>query len=78
VSDPSDLPDEAAAAISKLRERVWDDGTITIEVEPHDKVAALTMLGKATALFKERAEVDHNHTLTLEVKLLDSIKERLN
>jgi hypothetical protein len=77
VSDLKELPDEAAAAISRIRERVWDDGTITIEVELHDKFAALTLLGKSVSMFKERAEVDHNHTLILEADPLDSINARL-
>jgi hypothetical protein len=77
VDDLKDLPDEAAAAISKLRERVWDDGTITIEVELHDKVAALTLLGKSVSLFKERGKIAHTHTIE-EADPLESIRARIN
>jgi phage terminase small subunit len=77
VDDLKDLPDEAAAAISKLRERVWDDGTITIEVELHDKVAALNMLAKATPFFKERGEIKHSVEIE-EDDPLDRIRARID
>jgi terminase small subunit-like protein len=57
VSNLNDLPDEAKAAIARLRERVNDDGSISIEVELHDKLVALDKLGKSIGLFKERHEV---------------------
>jgi phage terminase small subunit len=78
VASLDQLPDEAKAAISRLKERVNDDGSISIEVELHDKIAALTQLGKSLGMFKERAEVDHNHTHMLDVDPLIAINERLD
>jgi phage terminase small subunit len=77
VSDLNELPDEAKAAIAKLRERANDDGTVTIEVELHDKIAALDKLGKALGIFKERSEVDHHHEVEF-VDPLERIRQRLN
>jgi hypothetical protein len=54
------LPDEAASAIAKLKERHNEDGSISIKVELHDKVGALDRLGKSIGLFKE-ADVNHRH-----------------
>lgn len=77
VSDLNELPDEQKAAIAKLRERVNDDGSISIEVELHDKLVALDKLGKSIGLFKERAEVAHRHEVEV-VDPLERIQERLN
>jgi phage terminase small subunit len=78
VSDLNLLPEEAIAAIARLKERIDPDtGAVTIDVELHDKLGALDRLGKSIGLFKERAEVNHHH----EVEVLDPlarIRERLN
>jgi phage terminase small subunit len=76
VADLNDLSDEAKAAIAKLRERVNHDGSISIEVELHDKISALDRLGKSIGLFKERSEVAHRHEVEL-VDPLDRINARL-
>jgi hypothetical protein len=65
VKDLNELPDEAKAAISKLRERVWEDGTLSIEIELHDKIAAMAQLGRAMGI-KDRTEVDHSHKVIVE------------
>jgi len=75
VKSLDDLSDEAKAAISRLKERVNDDGSVSIDVELHDKNAALAQLGKATGVIKEKVEVDHNRVV--DVDPLDSIMERL-
>jgi phage terminase small subunit len=77
IDDLGKLPDEAKAAISKLRERVWEDGTITIEVELHDKIAALTLLGKSTGAFVERSEVRHTVTVETVQDVRDRVSRRL-
>jgi phage terminase small subunit len=78
VDDLDELPDEAKAAIAKLKERVNDDGSISIEVELHDKLGALTRLGQSISLFKE-ADVNHRHKHEHEiVDPLQRIRERLN
>jgi phage terminase small subunit len=76
VKDLDELPDEAKAAIAKLKERENDDGSISIEVELHDKLSALDKLGKSIGLFKEH-EVSVLHTVKF-VDPISRIKERLN
>jgi phage terminase small subunit len=66
VKNLDELPDEAKAAIVKLKERHNEDGTITIEVELADKLVALTRLGQAVTLFKE-ADVNHRHKHEVEI-----------
>jgi phage terminase small subunit len=78
VSNLNDLSDEAGAAIAKLKERVNDDGTVSIEVELHSKIDALDKLAKVLSLYRERAEVAHTHEHTFDVDPLDAINERLN
>jgi phage terminase small subunit len=77
VKNLDELPDEAKAAISRLKERVNDDGSISIDVELHDKLGALDRLGKSIGLFKERADVNHHHEIEF-IDPLARIKERLN
>jgi phage terminase small subunit len=78
VSDLNELPDEAKAAIAKIKERVNDDGTISIEVELWDKLSAIDRIGRAIGLFQEHVgEVNHKHKHEF-VDPLDRIKERLN
>jgi phage terminase small subunit len=78
VASLDELPDEAVAAIAKLKERVNDDGSISIEVELHDKLGALDRLGKSICLFKE-AGVNHRHKHEHEfVDPMARIKDRLN
>jgi hypothetical protein len=57
---------------------VNDDGSISIEVELHDKLSALTRLGQSISLFKE-ADVNHRHghEHALVVDPMARIKERL-
>jgi phage terminase small subunit len=76
IKDLNALPDEAVAAIAKLKERVNDDGSISIEVELHDKITALTRLGQSISLFKEKSESTVHHTVEL-VDPMARIKERL-
>jgi phage terminase small subunit len=78
VTNLNDLSDEANAAIAKLKERVNDDGTISIEVELHSKIDALDKLARVLSLYRERAEVAHTHEHTFDVDPLDAINERLN
>jgi phage terminase small subunit len=78
VADLNELPDEAKAAIARLRERVDPDtGLVSIDVELHDKLGALDKLGKTLGIFKERSEVAHTHEIEF-VDPLDRIRERLN
>jgi phage terminase small subunit len=77
VASLDDLPDEAIAAIAKLKERVNDDGSISIEVELHDKLGALTRLGQSISLFKD-ADISHRHKHEHEIVGPKArIKERL-
>jgi phage terminase small subunit len=77
VASLSDLSEEALAAIAKLKERIDPNtGTVTIEVELHDKIPALNQLGRAVGL-KNQIEVDHHHEVEV-IDPLDRIKERLN
>jgi phage terminase small subunit len=77
VADLNDLPDEAVAAIAKLRERVNDDGTISIEVELHDKVPALKLLGNATGVFVDRKEIKKTRDWEAENADFDACMSRL-
>jgi hypothetical protein len=58
VDDLDELPDEAKAAIAKLKERVNGDGSISIEVELHDKLVALDRLGKSIGFLVAEANAD--------------------
>lgn len=83
VSDLNDLPDEAKAAIAKLRERMNEDGTVSIEVELHDKIPALKLLGSAAGAFVDRHEISgpNGGPVQFEDTAADvraRIKERLN
>jgi phage terminase small subunit len=78
VTNLNDLSDEASAAIAKLKERVNEDGTISIEVELHSKIEALDKLAKVLSLYRERAEVAHTHEHVIEMDPLDSINNRLD
>jgi phage terminase small subunit len=78
VKSLDELPDEAVAAIARLRERVDPDtGLVSIDVELYDKLGALDKLGKTLGVFKERSEVAHTHEIEF-VDPLDRIRERLN
>jgi hypothetical protein len=78
VASLDELPEEAVAAIAKLKERVNDDGSISIEIELHDKLGALDRLGKSIGLFKE-TDVNHRHKHEHEfVDPMARIKDRLN
>lgn len=78
VSDLSELSEEAKAAIAKLRERVNDDGSVSIEVELHDKLGALDKLGKSIGLFKERAEVTHIRDYEAEAEAAEDVRRRID
>lgn len=78
VADLNSLSDESKAAIAKLRERVNDDGSISIEVELHDKIAALDRLGKATRLFVNRQEVSGPNGDPIEYKeTVEDVRSRI-
>jgi hypothetical protein len=77
VKNLDDLPDEIKSAIVKLKERHNEDGTVTIEVEMADKIAALDRLGKSIGLFKEKSESTVHHHIEV-VDPMSRILDRLN
>jgi phage terminase small subunit len=81
VADLNDLSDEAKSAIAKLRERINEDGSISIEVELHDKIPALNLLGKSVGVFVDRQEISGPNGGPIEVAEadpMDRINERLS
>jgi Terminase small subunit len=62
VKNLEDLPEQARAAISKLKQRVLEDGTIITEVELHPKMEALDRLARVHGIYRpERFEAEHHH-----------------
>lgn len=58
----SELADEDAAMVSEVCEtrQGGEDGGSTIKVKTHDKVAALTLLGRHLGIFKDKLELSGN------------------
>jgi phage terminase small subunit len=77
VKNLEDLPEQARAAICKLKQRVLEDGTIITEVELHPKMEALDRLGRVHGIYRpERFEAEHHHEHEL-VDPMKRIQERL-
>jgi phage terminase small subunit len=77
VKNLDDLPDQAKAAISKLKQRVLEDGTLITEVELHPKMEALDRLARVLGIYRpERFEADHHHEHEF-IDPISRIKERL-
>lgn len=56
---PSDVPDDAAAAVAELRETRGRSG-LNLRVRMHDKLRALELLGKHLGIFSGQVEQENN------------------
>lgn len=71
-----DIPASAHAAIAEIHETTTKDGSTTIRIKMHSKVAALDSLGKHLGMFKEPPGDDNaRKTLDALVKLFSKRNE---
>ena len=73
-----DLPPECSPTIKEFKVRTTADGAVITEVKLHDKMAALTQIGKFLKLFPEMHEHSGPNGKPIEINVEDRRRDLIN